>query len=161
MLQNIRDKATGWIAYGIVILISIPFALWGIQEYMGVGSEPLAAKVNGAEITQRAFDSQYQNFRQQIRAQLGSAYRPELFEDSRMRSEVLNRMIRDQLVEQAAYEMGLRVSDMEVQSVLLGMEAFQVDGRFDQDAFERTLVCRALRRRGLWRESVSCYSPSS
>jgi peptidyl-prolyl cis-trans isomerase D len=144
MLQNIRDKAQGWIAYGIVILISVPFALWGIQEYMGVGSEPLAAKVNGTEITQRAFDNQYQRFRQEIRAQLGSAYRPELFEDKRMRQEVLNRMIRDQLVEQAADEMGLRVSDIEVQSVLLGMDAFKKDGRFDQATFERVASLQGL-----------------
>jgi peptidyl-prolyl cis-trans isomerase D len=31
MLQAIREKAQGWIAWAIVILISIPFALWGIQ----------------------------------------------------------------------------------------------------------------------------------
>ena len=148
MLQNIRDKAQGWIAYGIVILISVPFALWGIQEYMGVGSEPVAAKVNGAEITQRAFDNQYQRFRQEIRAQLGSAYRPELFEDSRMRKEVLNRMIRDLLVEQAAEDMGLRVSDIEVQSVLLGMDAFQKDGRFDQATFERVASLQGLSAAG-------------
>ncbi len=144
MLQNIRDKAQGWIAYGIVILISVPFALWGIQEYMGIGSEPLAAKVNGTEITQRALDNQYQSFRQQLRAQLGSAYRPELFEDSGMRREVLNRMIRDRVVEQSAYEMGLRVSDLEVQSVLLGMDAFQKDGRFDQQTFERSARLQGL-----------------
>jgi peptidyl-prolyl cis-trans isomerase D len=111
---------------------------------MGIGSEPLAAKVNGTEITQRALDSQYQTFRQRVRAQLGSAYRPELFEDASMRRQVLDRMIRDSLVEQAAYEMGLRVSDIEVQSVLLGMEDFQKEGRFDQDTFERVARLQGL-----------------
>ena len=38
MLLAIRDKAHGWIAWVIVILISIPFALWGIQEYLGAVS---------------------------------------------------------------------------------------------------------------------------
>ncbi|MEW8260012.1 MAG: SurA N-terminal domain-containing protein, partial [Candidatus Thiodiazotropha taylori] len=79
MLQEIRDKAQGWIAWAIVILISIPFALWGIQSYLGIGSEPLAASVNGVEITERSLESQFQRFRQQLRDQLGSAYRPELF----------------------------------------------------------------------------------
>jgi hypothetical protein len=50
MLQTIRDRAQGWIAWAIVILISIPFAFWGIQSYLGVGGEPIAAKVNGVEI---------------------------------------------------------------------------------------------------------------
>ena len=144
MLQNIRDKAQGWIAYGIVILISVPFALWGIQEYLGIGSEPVVAKVNGTEITERALDSQFQRFRQQLREQLGSAYRPELFDDNRMRREVLNRMIRDQLVEQASYDMGLRVSDVEAKSAMRDMEMFQKDGRFDQDTFERAVRLQGL-----------------
>ena len=57
MLMTIRDKAQGWIAWAIVILISIPFALWGIQEYLGVGSEPLIAKVNDREITEREVET--------------------------------------------------------------------------------------------------------
>lgn len=144
MLQDIRDKAQGWIAYGIVALITIPFALWGIQEYLGVGSEPVAAKVNGTEITERALDNQFQRFRQQLREQLGAAYRPELIDENRMRDEVLNRMVRDELVQQASHEIGLRVSDGMVQATLLGMEAFQKNGRFDQASFEN-----AARRQGL------------
>ena len=144
MLQNIRDKAQGWIAYGIVILISVPFALWGIQEYMGVGSEPVAASVNGNEITERALDSQFQRFRQQLREQLGAAYRPELFDDNRMRREVLDRMVRDELIQQVSHDMGLRVSDTSVQAALLGMEIFHKEGRFDQQTFERAVRLQGL-----------------
>jgi peptidyl-prolyl cis-trans isomerase D len=144
MLQNIRDKAQGWIAYGIVILISVPFALWGIQEYLGIGSEPLAATVNGTEITERNLDTQFQNFRQQLRERMGGAYRPELFDDKTMRREVLNRMVRDELIEQASHEMGLRVSDIEVQSALLGIQEFHKDGRFDQKTFETRVRYQGL-----------------
>ncbi len=150
MLQNIRDKAQGWIAYGIVILISVPFALWGIQEYLGLGSEQVAAKINGEEITQRAFENQFQRFRQQLREQLGSAYRPELFADSRLRKELLDRMVSEQLVEQVSYDMGLRVSEAEVQSAIKDIEAFQTDGRFDQDAFERAARYQGLTAAGLF-----------
>lgn len=149
MLQDIRDKAQGWIAYGIVILITIPFALWGIQEYVGVGAEPVVAKVNGTEITQRALDNQFERFRQQLREQLGTAYRPELIDDNRMREEVLNRMVSDELVQQASHEMGLRVSDGMVQATLLGMEAFQKDGVFDQTSFERTARLQGLSPAGM------------
>jgi peptidyl-prolyl cis-trans isomerase D len=144
MLQNIRDKAQGWIAYGIVGLISVPFALWGIQEYMGVGSEPVAASVNGNEITERALDSQFQRFRQQLREQLGAAYRPEMFDDARMRKEVLDRMIRDELIQQVSHDMGLRVSDESVKAALLGMEVFHKEGRFDQKTFERAVRLQGL-----------------
>ena len=148
MLQEIRDRAQGWIAWAIVILISIPFALWGIQSYLGIGSEPLAATVNGAEITERSLDSQFQRFRQQLRDQLGSAYRPELFDDVRMRKEVLNRMIRDEVLQQASHEMGLRAGNTMVQATILGMQVFQKDGRFDQQTYERSLRMQGLSTAG-------------
>lgn len=144
MLQNIRDKAQGWIAYGIVILISVPFALWGIQEYLGIGSEPVAAAVNGNEITERALDAQFQTFRQKMRERLGSAYRPELFDDNSMRQQVLDRMVREELIEQVSYDMGLRVNDAQVHKILLGMGEFQIDGRFDQQTFERVVRLQGL-----------------
>ena len=75
MLQTIRDRAQGWIAWAIVILISIPFALWGIQEYLGVGSQPVIASVNDREITEAELDRRYQQFRGELRDRLGSAYR--------------------------------------------------------------------------------------
>ncbi len=139
MLQAIRDKAQGWFAWGIVILISIPFALWGIQEYLGVGAEPVVATVNGKEITDRALNSRYQNFRQDLRQRLGAAYRPELFDDARMRKEVLQEMIRSEVILQASYDMGLRAGDRLVRSAILGMPTFQKSGRFDQETFERAV----------------------
>ena len=51
MLQTINDKAKGWVAYTVVGLIAVPFALFGISSYLDGGSGGLiAAKVNGEEI---------------------------------------------------------------------------------------------------------------
>ncbi|MCU7932704.1 MAG: SurA N-terminal domain-containing protein [Candidatus Thiodiazotropha sp. (ex Codakia rugifera)] len=144
MLQVIRDKAQGWIAWAIVILISIPFALWGIQSYLGIGSEPVAATVNGTEITERTLDSQFQRFRQQLREQLGSAYRPEMFDDVRMRKEVLNRLVRDEVLQQVSEDMGLRAGSAMIQATILGMPTFQKDGQFDQQTYERALRLQGL-----------------
>ena len=74
MLQTIREKAQGWIAWVIVILITIPFALWGIGEYVGIGGEPVVATVNGQEITERDYENRYQQFRNELRQRLGNAY---------------------------------------------------------------------------------------
>ncbi|MES9968574.1 MAG: SurA N-terminal domain-containing protein, partial [Candidatus Thiodiazotropha sp.] len=137
MLQVIRDKAQGWIAWAIVILISIPFALWGIQSYLGVGSETVAATVNGTEITERTLDNQFQRFRQQLREQLGAGYRPEMFDDSRLRKDVLNRLIRDELLQQTSNRMGLRAGNSMIQSTILAMPTFQKDGQYDQQTYER------------------------
>ena len=64
--MQIRDKATGIFAYIIVILIAIPFAFWGIQEYFGGPGDQKVAEVNGEEISKRLFDSQLQNQRRYL-----------------------------------------------------------------------------------------------
>ncbi|MCP3870574.1 MAG: peptidylprolyl isomerase [Gammaproteobacteria bacterium] len=142
MLQQIRERAQGWIAWFIVILISVPFALWGIQEYLGVGSEPVAATVNGQEITDREFETGYRNFRQRLRQQLGANYRPELIDEARMREEVLESMIQNQLVLQASSNMGLGAGDNMVRAMIVSIPGFTIAGRFDQQAYERALRSR-------------------
>ena len=144
MLQQIRERAQGWIAWFIVILISIPFALWGIQEYLGVGSEQAVATVNGQEITEREFERGYREFRQRLRQQLGANYRPELFDEARLREEVLNSMIRNQLILQSAADMGLSAGDDLVRAMIVSIPGFSVAGRFDQQAYERGVRSRGL-----------------
>jgi peptidyl-prolyl cis-trans isomerase D len=137
MLQNIRDKAQGWIAWAIVILISIPFALWGIQSYLGGGAEQVVAKVNGDEISERALDQRFHRFREQLRARLGEAYRPEMFDDKRMRHEVLKQMVSEDVVLQTSHDMGLRVGEQLIGQAIMQIDAFQKDGRFDQARFDQ------------------------
>jgi len=139
MLQSIRDKAQGWFAWAIVVLISVPFALWGIQEYLGVGAEPVMASVNGQDIKEREFENTYQRFRASLRQQLGDAYRADLFDEAKLREDVLQSMVRDRLISQAAGRMGLRISDSQVRGAIAGISAFQVNGRFDTAAYEQVL----------------------
>ncbi len=144
MLQAIRDHAQGWIAWLIVILISIPFALWGIQSYLGIGGEPLAAKVNGHEITQRDLDRRFQQFKSRLRRQLGANYRPEMFDDVKLKRDILRQMIREAVVLQASHDMGLRAGDEQVRQAILAEPAFQHDGHFDKAAYERALQLQGM-----------------
>jgi peptidyl-prolyl cis-trans isomerase D len=144
MLQEIRERAQGWVAWAIVILISIPFALWGIQSYLGVGGEPVVAKVNGQEISERQFSQNVQRTRMQLRDRLGAAYDAELFGGQRLREQVLDGMIRDAVLLDASYAMGLRVSDAAVRGAILSEPAFLLDGNFDNETYRRVLQLQGL-----------------
>ena len=139
MLQAIRDKAQGWIAWAIVILISIPFALWGIQEYLGVGGDPVVAEVDGVEITQGEFDASVERYRAALRNRLGAAYRPDLFPDEMVRKQVLDSMIHDLVISGVAEDLGLRAGDEMVRAEIRRVPAFQSAGRFDSVAYEAAL----------------------
>lgn len=144
MLQTIRERAQGWIAWAIVILISIPFALWGIQSYLGVGGEPIAATVNGVEIPARELDRRVQETRFELRERLGAAYDPAAYDDQRLRAEVLETLIQEALLMDVVERLGLRVSDQEVQMQILSDPAFIKDGRFDKETYERLLRFQGL-----------------
>lgn len=144
MLQAIRERAQGWLAWVIVGLISIPFALWGIQSYLGVGGEPVVATVNGVDITDRDLSRRAQQARIELRERLGAAYDPALFEEGRLRAEVLDDMIRQTLLLDVSNRIGMRVSDEEVRIQILSEPAFQRDGRFDRESYERLLRLQGL-----------------
>ena len=144
MLQSIRERAQGWIAWAIVILIAIPFALWGIQSYFGGGGEIVVATVNGQDIPRRELDRQYQNARIMLREQLGASYDPSLFDDVDLRRQVLDSMIREQVLLSRSDQMGLRASDDEIRIAIMSNPAFQSGGRFDKEAYERALAIQGL-----------------
>ena len=148
MLQAIRDKAQGWIAWAIVILISIPFALWGIQEYLGVGGEPVVAIVDGEEITQRMLDQRTRDFRESMRFSLGDNYDPDLFDDSTLRPQVLDAMVEEMVLSKRAEDWNLRTSDAQARGFIASIPAFQRDGRFDQQSYESAVRNRGMSRAG-------------
>lgn len=144
MLQAIKERAQGWVAWAIVILISVPFAFWGIDSYLGGGAEPVVAKVDGTKITERALDRNLDRSRMELRERLGAAYNPDLFEGMDLRAQVLDRMIRDTVLLDASLDMGLRVSDEAVRAAILTEPAFQDGGRFDKESYERVLRLQGL-----------------
>ena len=144
MLQTIRDRAHGWIAWVIIILISIPFALWGIQSYLGMGSEVVVAKVNGVGIKEQDLQRRVQQARLQLRERLGAAYDASQVDDRRLRQEVLNDMIRETLLLDVSDRLGFRVSDQELQAQILSEPAFQRGGKFDRTVYEQVLNLQGL-----------------
>ena len=135
MLQLIRDSATGWIAWGIVILISIPFALWGIHQYVTPDSSVAIATVDDAELGYYDFQRLYARRRQQLQSILGAGL-IDAEEDERLRREVLDGMIDSEVVIRSGIDAGMRVSDEQLADTIQTQEAFQSGDGFSQDVYD-------------------------
>ena len=133
MLLNIREKTQGWVAYAIVLLISIPFALTGIASYIGIGSEPLAAKVEGEKITTQALANRMQQVKNQYAQQFGDSFS---FPDEMIRKQALTSLIERTLIEETVNDIGLRASDDVVKAYVRERPYFQVNGKFDPQSYE-------------------------
>lgn len=139
MLMDLREKISGWIAYTIVGLITIPFVLWGVGEYFQGGQAQPLATINGQGITQSAFDQAYEQERQRIAQQFGGAVSPEMLEGMGVKRQVLNSLVMREVLSQYAQANGLRVSDAELAGLLRSIPAFQENGQFSQARYEQVL----------------------
>jgi len=139
MLQAIRDKVTGWIAYGIIFLISIPFALWGVNSYLGGGEAAPAATVNGEEITARDLDQAYATYRQRL-TQLFGGVIPESFgTEIMLRDQVRAQLIEKIALRQYTQQQRYRIGDADLNRIIRNMDVFQRDGQFDTAIYEAQL----------------------
>ena len=143
MLMQIREKATGIFAYIIVILIAIPFAFWGIQEYFTGPADQNVAEVNGEEIIKRAFDAQLQDQRSYLRSVYG-AQADEIFgeDDSNLKQQVLDGMIQNILMNEEVDQAGYRTTNTRLFERIRSIPQFQKDGQFDAQTYERVLIAQ-------------------
>ncbi|MEB4593603.1 SurA N-terminal domain-containing protein [Candidatus Thiothrix sp. Deng01] len=133
MLQSIHDKAKGWIAYLVVGLITIPFALFGINQYFEGGGKRAAAVVNGEEISTQ----EVQNALLQMKQQFGGQLPPGM--DEALKGSALESVINQALLRQKIKEDGYRASNQEVADAIAAIEVFQKDGKFDKATYEGLL----------------------
>lgn len=138
MLNFIRERAQGWIAWVIVGLLIIPFALWGINQYFGNGGKLVAANVNGTEISQREFQQAFYEQRSRMQQMLGGQYDAQLF-DPQVKQRVINELIDRELLLQNADEMGYRVADKTVVATIQSIDAFRENGVFSTTLYQQQL----------------------
>lgn len=138
MLQNIRDHAQGFFAWLIFLIISIPFALWGVNEYLQPPTKIAVAEINGKELLSNEFEYNVQQQREQLRKFLPQNSDLSMMDD-RIRQGTLKRMIEEEVLVQSALKTGLRISDVFLARRIQELPAFQEDKVFSQPKYESFL----------------------
>jgi peptidyl-prolyl cis-trans isomerase D len=137
MLGAIRKKSKGWVAYLIVGLITVPFAFFGIQSYLGGSSNSVIAIVDGEDITINTYYQEFNTQQRNLQQQLGSSYSAEI--DYALRQTVIETLINEKLLENFTNSMKLVTLDEEVFSFILSNPVFQLDGVFSEDRYLQIL----------------------
>ena len=103
MLLKIREKSQGVFAWAILILICVPFALWGIQNYMGGASEATVASVGDKEFYQEDLNRAYSQYTQNFSGMD--------FDEEVIKKQALDKLIQDEVLFQHVQDAGLVVTD--------------------------------------------------
>lgn len=142
MLIALRERITGYIAWIFVIAITIPFMLWGVQEYFGTGQDGYAVKVNNEEVTLQEFDQAMtrnrQNLLQSFNGRVPSTFDLNTFVRQQTLNELVNQEIMDQLIDNGNY----RVAPAHLAEAIAQDPVFQREGRFDSEMYTAELRSR-------------------
>ena len=138
MMDNLRTAANSVVLKIIFGIIIVSFILTGVSGYLIGGGNNYAAKVNDQEIGRAQFENAVASERNRMQQQLGDQF-SELAANENymktMRQQVLNRLIDEALLDQYARELGPNISDDQVKQAIFKTQAFQTNGKFDNQRF--------------------------
>lgn len=142
MLQSIRDNLTGPIVWVVIGLITVPFAIWGVESFFTGGTDPTVAKIGGVKITQSQFSGAYENRYRQMQQLYGESFRADMIDPAKLRESVLDDLVQESVLRQSARSEGYRASNAAVREYIESIPAFQENGRFSAKAY-RAAVSRS------------------
>ena len=115
----------------ILLLLVIPFAIWGLESYTRVMSDRDAvAKVNGLEISKREFDEQMGEQLEQVRRAFGAQIDPAMLDTPEARRALLDGLISQKLVLSEAGRRHMFMSKEAVIEAIQNAPEFQENGQF-------------------------------
>lgn len=147
MLEAIRERTKGWLAKVILALITVPFALFGIDQYLqGAGSNVPIAEVDGKAITVQEYGTALQNLRNRLQSEgqtdLSILDRPEL------KQSVLDKLINDKLLYNEVKRANFNISDEQLSQYITSMPEFNVDGKFSEETYYQLLSQNRMTLKG-------------
>lgn len=160
MLQKLRENSTGWVAKLILLLLTVPFLFFGMEQYLTQRVDTWVAQIEAPPtwwenapswwpvsmlwttetIQTDEFRNQFQQVRQRQQQAQGDAFDPRTFETVENKRLVLERMVDDRVQKMMAVRSDVVVSDAVVRETIQGFPAFQVDGKFNAQSYQLGLA---------------------
>jgi len=140
MLQTMRNNLQGVVAYFIVGIIIVVFAMFGVEALIqGKTQRDAIASVNGKEITEIDLRRGMEVRKQQLSAMLGGKVDPRFLSDEFLRNPVLEGLIQRRLLESAVEQNQLHVDDKIIDKQIVADKNFQQQGKFDAKYYAQLL----------------------
>lgn len=140
MLQSFRDNMKGTMAFVIIGIMIIPFALFGVDSlFLQDNTSGKAAEVNGKIISEMDLSRAIAMQKQQLLERFGEQAPVDLLSDEKLRDPVLNRLIQRHVIENSAYDGGLTAGDAYLDRMILSAPQFKQKGKFSPELYSQLL----------------------
>lgn len=121
----------------ILLLITVPFALWGVDWYTrsGGGANEVAS-VGGVSIGAQEFQEALREQQDRLRSALGTEFDSSILETPEARKAVLDSLIVQRLLALQSGRWRFSISDDQLRQFLGSVPAFQDEGKFSMERYE-------------------------
>jgi peptidyl-prolyl cis-trans isomerase D len=127
----------------ILLLITLPFAFWGVNSFRQSGGDALAT-VEGENITQQDFDNALRQQQDELRQKTRGRIDPAVLDRPEFKLKVLDQLIDNKLLLVKARAAGLEPTDRQLTQMIAREPAFQTDGQFDRQKYEAWRVRQGM-----------------
>lgn len=137
MLDAMRRGAVNWFAKGLLVLLVVAFAVWGVGDVVRNAGRGTLATIGTTTISSDEFRQAYQEEMQSYARRIGRRLTPEQAKMLGVEQRALSRLIGSAAIEAHARDLGLSISDKGIADLIRQEPAFQgPDGKFNQRNFE-------------------------
>ena len=135
MLRDIKQKSSGLGFKIVMALIIISFVFWGVTGSLMQAGSDVAAKVNGEVISITDYNQALSNTQNRYKSQFGDNIGSEFFETENFKKGVMSQLVDSELLRQEAAKFDFDVSPKAIKEYISSVPAFQIDGKFNEDAY--------------------------
>jgi peptidyl-prolyl cis-trans isomerase D len=141
VLQRIRDRLHGPLAYvvlGPIVLVFVAWGAYGIVN-LSVGGSNYAAEADGTKISLEEARNAWLRAQGMWQQRLGGAELPAQLRD-KLQDQTLEGLIQSALLAQRTEKLGYRVSSADLREAIQGEPAFQISGEYSPEAAKAALA---------------------
>jgi peptidyl-prolyl cis-trans isomerase D len=144
MLRGLHKASSTWlgkvIMAGVLSLLVISFAIWGIGDIFHGFGQNSVAKIGSTEISTEQFRQYYTERLQQISRQTRRVITPDQARTLGLDRQILGQLLAETTFNEQARKLHLNLSDAELNRHITSDPAFLgVTGKFDRALFERII----------------------
>ncbi len=136
MLKSMRKHARFFYVLFIIVILSFIFCGVGTVDK---SSAPSVAEIGKEKITGEEFWRAYDQMRATLRETYKDQFNEEMEKKLKLKEVVLSSLIAEKVLAVAASDMGVTVSDEELQDVITHEPSFMRDGVFNRNTYFRVL----------------------
>ncbi|WP_233114151.1 SurA N-terminal domain-containing protein, partial [Aggregatibacter actinomycetemcomitans] len=135
VMEKLHGASNNWASKFLFGFITVTFVISSMAGYLYSRIDSSAAKVNGEEISQQAFQNQYNIASQNLSPQ--EADSPTVV--ANLKRQVLSSLIDQELLRQYVKDLKLGVSDERIKQEIVTTPSFQNNGKFDNVLYQQLL----------------------